>query len=461
MQDALDEARCEPVRSRSSADGWFEWLPSGGWAALMLVPTVVQLPGTGSGASRDQLVASSAILLLLLASDAAAWLRLRRMPVRFASDRRPSLGKGWVIALAAVVIVSTGLSVATMPQIPVLVALSGQPGAPGAYSEAREAAIKLGVTAPWLGPVCAISVSLLAPVAVLSMWSLRWRIAAIGLAAWAIAYGLSTTAWFPSILLAFGLVIGWSAASPRMSGIARAAAAVGVLVAAASLVTVVAAPSPMFMPEVVERSRDRAFVLDSGDSSYPASIADRHRVWSATPIDRRPEAGPVVRRLDRLLYRAFFTPADVSIRWYQYFRPTERRLGLLSVVDRPPDAARPSRAIGLWAYRDRFPTLYLDSVNAYASLDADAYARAGLPAALAAGVGLALARVSLLGLQGRSTVARIGYGVGIALLLLLPAQASLQAILVIHGLGVLACASAYVAFKAWRVRARNRRTAAA
>ena len=158
---------------------------------------------------------------------------------------------------------------------------------------------------------------------------------------------------------------------------------------------------------------------------------------------------PMAGYLDRLAYRAFFTPADVSIRWYQYFSLPERRLGIASIVRRPTDEGRPSRVIGHWAYRDRFSTLYLDSVNAYASLDADAYARAGLPATLAAGVILAGLRTSLLALQAGCTDARICYGVGIGLLLLLPVQASLQAIVVVHGLGVLVVLSGLRAMGYW------------
>jgi hypothetical protein len=55
---------------------------------------------------------------------------------------------------------------------------------------------------------------------------------------------------------------------------------------------------------------------------------------------------------------------------------------------------------------------------------------------------LAGVRASLIALQAKSADARICYGVGIGLLFLLPAQASLQAILVIHGIGVLVMLSA-------------------
>jgi hypothetical protein len=431
------------ILRRSRFDRWYEWLPSFGWVTLLVVPMLMQLPNYGSRASIDQLIASGTTLLLLLMADCIAWARLPRCMDGGMPGRISTPSKGWAVALAAIVLASTIASLLLMPRIPLLVALAGQPGTYSGSSEAREVALKLGPGVKWLAPACAISIGLLAPISVLSLWMLRYRITATAMMLWSLAYAVSTTAKFPAILLMFGLAMGCSGVSRRAAKAVLFTMSLGLIAAATCLMIVTAAPSPMFAPEVIHRSQDRSFSIESRYETFPASIADRHRVWSMMSPEDRPESAPLTALLDRLLYRALFTPADVSIRWFEYYCPPDQRLGLLSLIDRPAESMRPSRIIGHWAYRDRFPTLYLDSANAYASLDADAYARGGLLGAVFAASLLAVVRLMLLPLRGGSFESRICYGVSVSLLFLLPAQASLQAILVIYGLGLLVLLSAW------------------
>jgi hypothetical protein len=402
---------------------------------------LLQLPADTGTASRDQVIGSGTVLLALLSADALAWTKFRRQSDR-PIPRFPTERVGWtVIGLVAMVMAATVLSLASMPRVPIIVALTENLGTVG-YSRAREAALKLGESVQWLGPLCAISLAIAAPIAVLMLWIRRHAVAATALFLWCICYGLSTTARLPSIMLVIVVGVGWSMVSRKASRWCLAIAVVGIVVASTIVGLLVTEPSPMFSPDVIKASRDTAFHVEVGDRLFPASIADRHRVWSIMPLEARQMPRALTAFMEASVYRALFTPADVSIRWYQYFSMSERRLGLASVALRPSNQSVPSRVVGEWAFRDRFPKLYLDSANAYASLDADAYARGGLWAACLGGVILAGVRASLIALQAKSADARICYGVGIGLLFLLPAQASLQAILVIHGLGVLVTLSA-------------------
>lgn len=141
--------------------------------------------------------------------------------------------------------------------------------------------------------------------------------------------------------------------------------------------------------------------------------------------------------INYLFYRSFLTPVDVSIRWYEYYKTQAAPEGLMSIfLSRGGSADSPSRIVGLWAYRDRFPDHYKAYINAYASFDADAYARYGL-------VGVFLATLLLLAIRligaicFRCTLfSRSLYGLLVGGLFLLPASASIQAMLGAQGLMV-------------------------
>jgi hypothetical protein len=72
-------------------------------------------------------------------------------------------------------------------------------------------------------------------------------------------------------------------------------------------------------------------------------------------------------------YRAFLTPIDVSFRWYQYYSKQEidnRSLVDVLILQEQPKA---TNVIGNWAFTDRFPNKYPKYIDAYTSIDADAF----------------------------------------------------------------------------------------
>ena len=147
---------------------------------------------------------------------------------------------------------------------------------------------------------------------------------------------------------------------------------------------------------------------------------------------------PVRASLNRLIYRAVLTPADVAHRWYLFFSESYNgKIGLLLEIDYPSGSGVtnrvPSNVIGIWAYQSRFPDKYIDSTSAYASADADAFARFGF-------VGIAI--VALTVLAWRVIMAVISYKLpvvqplGVIALFYVAAlmpHASLQAIFISQG----------------------------
>ncbi len=136
-----------------------------------------------------------------------------------------------------------------------------------------------------------------------------------------------------------------------------------------------------------------------------------------------------------LAYRLFLGPTDVSSRWYQYYPSISGHfIGLEGLPFSGKKASKSAaQSVGTWAYRDRFPKKYLDSVSAYASIDADAYARFGLIGIVMAGVLVVLIRLSLKWLLLDSVTSNMLYSIGVVSMALLLPIASLQAILIPNG----------------------------
>jgi hypothetical protein len=97
----------------------------------------------------------------------------------------------------------------------------------------------------------------------------------------------------------------------------------------------------------------------------------------------------------------------------------------------------PSQRVGNWSYTSRFPKSYSETVHAYASIDADAYARLGTVGILIAGVLVFVIRFLMKVLLVNTSISRILYSLGIVMLALLLPIASVQAILIAHGLVVI------------------------
>jgi hypothetical protein len=431
---------------------WIELLPGHSWLVLMVVPLAWQvalLPaGTASGAQLAIVTAGSAMLLL---SDRWA---ARRPVVRLESGapgaETVARRLAGVSAACAVLISATHLLL--MPSIPLLAwlgAASGGESAESVLALARARATKQLPSLPWIDLVSTWSLSVLGPLGVAVYWHLKYRARAMLLTAWIAMYAVSTTAKFPLVAFVGCSALALAMLSTRACDTARRLVRSGVIVGAACIAACALWPTPMFAGPAENPSRLGEAAAATGLPSG-LTLADRHRIWCAAEPSLRKPIPPAMAALEAYVYRAFFTPADVSIRWYQYFGEVASPIGLASVVARPEPDQRPSRVIARWAYVSRFPGLYSAHANASASVDADAFARGGPLAATAAMAGIALIRLGIRPLRDAGVVGQAAYGTSVALLAILPIHSSIQAILVVYNLLLMLFASACVAIASRR-----------
>jgi hypothetical protein len=144
---------------------------------------------------------------------------------------------------------------------------------------------------------------------------------------------------------------------------------------------------------------------------------------------------PVVNRLG---YRVFLTPVEVSNHWYDYFdgSPSEKRK-LLDVFERE-NSKQASNKVGVWAYTDRFPAHYGQTISANGSIDADAFSLGGNFLVFIVALILFFIRIFMsISIPGDSLLVRILEGIGLGQLAFLPNSAPLQAILLPQGLGLI------------------------
>jgi len=181
-----------------------------------------------------------------------------------------------------------------------------------------------------------------------------------------------------------------------------------------------------------------ALGLPEDDPRKQLTIGDRSRLMplqasNESPLTAREKA------YNYYAYRVFLGPADVSSRWYQFYPAYSAGfVGLqgLTFAGQAHAESHPARRVGKWAYTERFPDKYLETVQAYASVDADAYARFGVVGVIAAGVILVVLRLLLKVFRVTSYLSETLYVIGLVLYGLLWPMASLQAVLVSNGLVV-------------------------
>lgn len=144
------------------------------------------------------------------------------------------------------------------------------------------------------------------------------------------------------------------------------------------------------------------------------------------------------KKYNGLVYRAFLSPVDVSNQWYTYFKFKARQKRALNDLVGVLDSREPkaSSRVGRWAYVERFPSHYLPSINAYGSIDADAFSFGGVVGVIFVGVIYLLARLYSIWLAYRPMGSLITpIMVGFFALFLI--QSSLQAIVFSQGLFIL------------------------
>lgn len=145
--------------------------------------------------------------------------------------------------------------------------------------------------------------------------------------------------------------------------------------------------------------------------------------------------------INYLAYRVFLGPSDVSHRWYTFFPDVYgSHIGLFGLTPgsrKLPDFQHPANMVGRWAYQNRFPEHYGPSIMAYASVDADAWARFGIFGILGISFLVALIRISIKYFRDIGLLQKFLYYASLVVLAMNLSSGSIQAILVAQGLGVI------------------------
>ena len=412
-------------------DSIVEFAPSFGWLGLMLLPLAFQYRDLHETGRALQLALVSGIAALLLLADLLCFNKATKRPPGM--DQSPA--RPWLVLTGLGFLLPVATHLFLMPKIPLVALLFDKDATENALTLLRLNSTKLLAVPPIANYMFNWAMVVFAPVhIVVALFTGRWRQALLVLVL-ASLYAAATLARLPLVLLLATCVV----AACVMPGPARRGLCmglgclvllgvgfIGILFASGTLVHLKSASGHAQSPAITQMMPD--------DPRRALTYGDNFRF---EPDPSEPPRSKVQTMLEYVVYRAWLTPSDVSNRWYQYFIYVKKEpLGLRNFFPAPRDAATeaPSRAVGLWAYRARFPHKYWDTISAYASFDADAFAHGGVLGVAVAAILLSLARVGAAYLLTAHPVGLASYGVLLCVLAILPSSASLQAIFGANGL---------------------------
>jgi hypothetical protein len=162
------------------------------------------------------------------------------------------------------------------------------------------------------------------------------------------------------------------------------------------------------------------------------TVGDAYRDYNNTMVKKKENYQQSI--IIHLLYRSFVTPIDVSSRWYQYYYYNDKKQ--FTDINQPRNK-HPANIIANWAYVDRFPYIYLSTAMANSSIDADSYARFGIIGIIISSIIIVLMFLWMYFFYTNSVISRLIFICFIILMSILLPQASIQAILVAHGISIL------------------------
>jgi len=373
------------------------------------------------------------IALLLFTADwvglRIACQRRRILHEAQANRWRFVLGLGFAVPLAA--------HLYLMPRIPLLAILQEPATSESAMTMLRLEAGKLMHVPSFVMYVFNWALVVFAPVYVVASWLTGHKRAAVTGLLLACAYAAATWAKLPIVLLVLtclfaGCVVPGHWRRKLCTG------AIGLVLAAILILAAMFAAGSLQHLKGAGNHAQEGVLKDmrKDDPRRALTYGDNFRFESATPEDG---GSHLTDLLEYVVYRGWLTPSDVSNRWYQFFTYAHKApIGLRSLLRSHDEAGSaeqaPSRQVGLWAYRARFPHRYWDNVNAYASFDADAFARGGVVGVFIATMLFLVLRIVSAWLLTSHPVGQAAYAVLLCGLAILLPVASTQAILGANGL---------------------------
>ena len=257
------------------------------------------------------------------------------------------------------------------------------------------------------------------PYVVLVLVKMRRYISAASIFLWCLFYALSSSADLPAIILLGATLIA------LMLVMTKPVIRIATFLILSTVLTI--SVSGIVLKNELENGTRKCSLLETRNEPLGDTIRgcdQKGYVW----------VNPVV---DRIAYRVFLTPVEVSNEWYRFYGdgPSPKR-SIKSLLDRQ-ESQSAANQVGNWAYVQKFPDKYLTSNSSYASIDADGFSF-GWSAVLFSGFALILIRVIIiLGGRSRDFRSQILASLMLSQLVLFPFQASIQAILFPQGLGFL------------------------
>ena len=413
--------------------GMLELLPSLGWSMLMTLPFTLQSNTLGDGGARAvQFFGVFVVGLALLLGDifsrsiqARIFSQVNFTLADHLSDYRPFMF--WFLALA-------GAHVALMDHVPLFEQLRGVRD-DRVLLQMREATSKLLEVPELLKFAFVWALTIAAPLTIYLLVVRRKLVLASAFAVICVLYARASLAKLPLYLLVTSCTLLLLPEIPkaRRRLVLTIALVISIPIAMNAALFLASNPLSVFRYGP-PKERLEGLVASSTSAMLPLTLGDRLRLM---PKEEELTLTSSQRRYNYLVYRMFLVPAEVSSRWYEYFpRKSDGYIGTEGLVPGSRDRgySHPANRVGLWAYASRFPAQYLASVHAYASIDADAYARFGVAGILGVGVVTLLLRVGLCALRVSSPVTDALYVIGLTLIAVLWPMASLQAALVANGI---------------------------
>ena len=417
--------------------GSIHFLPSIGWQFLLVIPFFIEYPLFNPDVRDTQLIAIMAIAAALFAGDFMSDRIVARQGEAPAPNAQQS--KTTFMLASGLAALFVGLSLwhlLTADSIPIFDMLRGV-NDNAEQIEARNHFARDVSTPAIVRYACSFAPCIFAIPAVLVFIASRKYAAAGALMLWVVFYTVAGTAKSPLAMALLILPVGIILISTRRQAtlIIRTLMVAGLAGLLLLGVLNVFSPYPALLDDLPAKY---AHAQEKDSSELVPNLGDVERARS---YDAATEPPFIWRRIDYILYRVFFTPVEVSERWFEYFHRFPVNSVVLSrMVDdsRSGEMVHPANLVGVWAFTERFPQNYTPEIYAYASIEADSYNRYGW-------LGLGIAALMLMGFRLCLAVFNDLHGpthgaffaTGIALLSYLPSSASIQAILIPQGLGLL------------------------
>lgn len=283
----------------------------------------------------------------------------------------------------------------------------------------REVYTKISVPY-WFKIISNWSITIIGPtlIAILFYKKRFWQ--AIIIFIWVLFYAYSSTEQGPSVFLVISIII--ILIQFRKNSFRNFVAVAFIVIFGTTVIV-----GTYYGNTIIKRSQDCP--IRAGVQLTPGNIN------RSCLVDNQITINPIV---DRIGYRLFLTPVEVSNYWYQYFDNVNHKKRPLNELFNRNLKSQASNEVGIWAFQKNFPNHYLSTISAYSSIDADAYSFGGLPAIFLVSFGLLLIRIYISRFKYTNNLhEKILNGLSITFLMLFPFSASLQAILIPQGLLVL------------------------